>query len=229
LLLVVAALVVVLTVTGHSNNTRLPSASGSAAQRQEATSSSSTTTKASTTTSSPAAAKTTPPTTSVATKSVTTESPVTDPPARTDTDPSTAPAAANVVFAWASKYEGNMETLGSDEENINVADDALKNSVGGTAPLNYSPVLSASQQLSSDVATDQKLPAIPDSKAQSYWTTELADFAVAAAYYFQGFTDSAKGDTADGPALIQQGDTQVEHAEIQGNDLASRLSVAESR
>jgi hypothetical protein len=211
LLLVVAALVVVLTVTGHSGDATLPSASGSAAQRQEAT-----TTPTTTTTTTPAA------------KPVTTEPLVTDPPVQRHTDSTTVPTAAGEVFVWASKYENNMETLDSDEEHIDVADNELKESIGGTAPLDYSPVLSASQQLASDVATDQKLPAIPDPEAQSYRIAELADLAVAAAYYFQGFADSANGDTADGPALIQKGDTQVDQADIQENDLENRLSVAES-
>jgi Protein of unknown function (DUF2510) len=209
LLLVVAALVVVLTVTGHSGDTRLPSASGSAAHRQEATTPTTTTT--------PAA------------KPVTTEPRVTDPPVQTHTDPSTVSTAGGEVFAWASQYEGNMEMLATDEENIDVADNELKESIGGTAPLDYSPALSASQQLASDVATDQKLPAIPDPQAQSHRTTELADLAVAAAYYFQGFADDANGDIADGPALIQKGGTQVDRADIQENDLENRLSVAESR
>ena len=183
LLVVVAALVVVLTVTGHSGDTSLPSASGSAAERQETTLSSPTPT----TTSTQGLATTTPTTTTTpAAEPVATKPLVTDPPVHAHTDPSIAATAAGEVFAWTSKYEGNMETLDTDEENIDIADNELKGSIGGTAPLDYSPVLSASQQLASDVATDQKLPAIPDPKAQSYRTTELADLAVAAAYYFQG-------------------------------------------
>jgi Protein of unknown function (DUF2510) len=209
LLLVAAALVAVLTVTGHSGDAPLPSASGSSAQRQQAT-----------TTSTQAVGTTT---------QTTTTAPVaTDPPVQPHADPSTVATAAGEVFAWTSKYEGNIETLDTDEETIDVADNELKESSGGTAPLDYSPVLSASQQLGSDVATDQKLPAIPDPKAQSYRTAELADLALAAAYYFQGFSDSANGDAAGGPALIQKADTEVDQADIQENNLENRLSVAES-
>jgi hypothetical protein len=136
--------------------------------------------------------------------------------------------AAREVAGWSSQYEGNMKGLGTDEESIDVANDELKASSGGDAAHNYSTALSAAQQLSSDVATDQKLPAIPDAVAESYWTTELSDLAVAAGAYFQGFTDSANGNPTAGAALIQQGAAQVRRAQIRGNDLVSRLSAAES-
>jgi len=134
----------------------------------------------------------------------TTTTPTTGQPVHTRTD---LPATAKEVSMWSSQYENNMRDLGTDEESIDVANDELKTSNGGAAPHNYSAALSAAQQLSSDVSTDQKLPAIPDSEAESYWTTELSDLAVAAAAYFQGFTDSANGNTTAGTALIQQGDT----------------------
>jgi hypothetical protein len=137
-------------------------------------------------------------------------------------------AAAREVAAWSSQYEGNMKDLGTDEESIDVADDELKARSGGDAAHNYSTALSAAQQLSSDVATDQKLPAIPDAEAESYWTTELSDLALAAGAYFHGFTDSANGNTTAGAALIQQGTAQVRQAQIRGNDLVSRLSAAAS-
>lgn len=85
------------------------------------------------------------------------------------------------MAAWSSQYEDNMKDLGTDEAGIDVTDDELKVSSGGVARHNYSAALSAAQQLSSDVATDQKLPAIPDSEAESYWTTELSDLALSAA------------------------------------------------
>jgi Protein of unknown function (DUF2510) len=136
--------------------------------------------------------------------------------------------AAREVAAWSSQYEGNMKDLGTDEESIDVADDELKTSNGGGASHDYSTALSAAQQLSSDVATDQKLPAIPDAVAESAWTTELSDLAVAAGAYFQGFTDSAHGNPTAGAALIQQGVAQVRQAQVRGNNLVSRLSAAES-
>ena len=157
--------------------------------------------------------------------STTTTTLTTDQPVHTRTD---IPTVAKEVSTWSSQYEDNMRDLGTDEESIDVANDEMKTSNGGVAPHNYSAALSAAQQLSSDVSTDQKLPAIPDSEAESYWTTELSDLAVAAAAYFQGFTDSANGNTTAGTALIQQGDTQVNQAEIRGNELVSRLSAAES-
>jgi hypothetical protein len=137
-------------------------------------------------------------------------------------------AAAREVAAWSSQYESNMKDLGTDEETIDVADDELRASSKGDAAHNYSTALSAAQQLSSDVAADQKIPAIPDAQAESYWTTELSDLAVAAGAYFEGFTDSANGNPTAGAALIQQGATQVRQAQIRGNDLVSRLSAAES-
>jgi uncharacterized protein DUF2510 len=137
-------------------------------------------------------------------------------------------AAAKAVAAWSAQYEGNMKDLGTDEENIDVADDELKASRGGDAAHNFSTALAAAQQLSSDVATDQKLPAIPDGVAESYWTTELSDLAVAAGAYFQGFTDSSNGNPTAGAALIEQGAGQVRQAQIRGNDLVSRLSAAGS-
>jgi hypothetical protein len=144
------------------------------------------------------------------------------------TNPATLTVVAKEVAAWSSQYESNMKDLGTDEAGIDVADDELKASSGDVARHNYSTALSAAQQLSSDVATDQKLPAIPDADAESEWTTELADLAVSAADYFQGFTDGANGNTTAGSALIQQGDTRMHQAEIRGNDLVSRLSAAES-
>jgi hypothetical protein len=146
----------------------------------------------------------------------------------TSTNPATVPTSAKEVAAWSSQYENNLKDLGTDEEGIDVADDEVKTSSGGVARQNYSAALSAAQQLSSDVASNQNLPAIPDSQAQSYWTAELSDLAVAAADYFQGFTDGANGNTTAGTALIQQGHTQMNQAEIRGNDLVSRLSAAES-
>jgi len=140
------------------------------------------------------------------------------------TDPPTP--AAKDVEAWSSQYEDNMKVLGTDEESISVADDELKADSGGAR--NDSSAVSAAQKLSSDVATDQKVPSIPDPEAESNWGTELSDSAVAAAAFFQGFTDSANGNTAAGTALIQQGDGQLKQAEIQGNDLVSRLSAVES-
>ena len=136
--------------------------------------------------------------------------------------------AAKEVAAWISQYEDNMRALGTDEEGIDVADDELKGSSGGHAAHNYSTALSAAQHLSSDVAIDQKVPAIPDPAAQSDWSTELSDLAVAAAAYFQGFTDTASGKTAAGTVLIQQGERQVNQAEIRANDLVSRLSAVDS-
>ena len=93
---------------------------------------------------------------------------------------------------------------------------------------NYSTALSAAQQLTSDVAVDQKVPPIPDPAAESDWSTELSDLAVAAAAYFQGFTDGANAKTAAGANLIQQGEKQVTQAEIRVDDLVSRLSAIES-
>jgi hypothetical protein len=142
------------------------------------------------------------------------------------TDPPT-PAAGDVA-AWTSQYEDNMRVLGTDEESIDVADDELKGSSGGEAAHNYSTALSAAQQLTSDVAEDQKVPPIPDPAAESDWSTELSDLAVAAAAYFQGFTDGANAKTAAGTNLIQQGEKQVTQAEIRGDDLVSRLSAIES-
>jgi hypothetical protein len=135
---------------------------------------------------------------------------------------------AREVAAWSAQYEGNMKGLGTDEESIEVADDEVKASRGGDAAHNFSTALAAAQQLSSDVATDQKLPAIPDGVAESDWTTELSDLAVAAGAYFQGFSDSSNGNPTAGAALIQQGAAQVRQAQIRGNDLVSRLSAAGS-
>ena len=121
-----------------------------------------------------------------------------------------------------------MEALATDEEGIDVAYDNVEKSAGGSAPLNYSPALSAAQQLAADVAADQRLPVIPDSRAQSSWTTELSDLAVAAATYIEGLTDDEDGNATDGAALMQQGTKQVNEAQAQGNELRSSLSAAKS-
>jgi hypothetical protein len=137
-------------------------------------------------------------------------------------------AAAREVAAWSSQYEGNMKDLGTDEETIDVAGDEVKTGSGSDASRDYSTALAAAQQLSTDVVADQKLPAIPDAKAESDWTTELSYLAVAAGAYFQGFTDSANGNPTAGAALIQQGATQMRKAQVRGNDLVGRLSAAQS-
>jgi hypothetical protein len=133
------------------------------------------------------------------------------------------------VTAWDEEYTGNQETLNSDVENIDTADEELLESIGGSGPLNYGPVLSASQQLASDVAIAQRLPAIPEATAESYWTTDLSDLAAAATDYLNGFTDNQNGDTTDGPPLIQQGSTAIQQATIQDSDLVSRLTVDEDQ
>jgi hypothetical protein len=112
-----------------------------------------------------------------------------------------------------------VEALGTDEEGIEVASDDLEKSIGGSAPVNYAPALVAAQRLASDVAADQRLPAIPDSKTQSHWTTELSDLAVAAAMYIEGFTDDENGNASGGAALVQQANMQVHEAQTQGNEL----------
>jgi hypothetical protein len=114
--------------------------------------------------------------------------------------------------------------LATDEQSIDAAENELARGSGGTAPPDYSAALAAAQHLSSDVAQDQRLPAIPAAGAQSTWTIELSDLAVAAATYYEGFTDDANGEMSVGAALVRQGDAQVNQAEIQGNDLAKGLS-----
>jgi hypothetical protein len=141
--------------------------------------------------------------------------------------PTTSPTTST-LSAWESKYEGSVEALATDEESIDVAYDNVEKGAGGSAPLDYSPALSAAQRLAADGAADQRLPVIPDSRAESYWTTELSDLAVAAATYIEGLTDDEDGNATDGAALMQQGTTQVNKAQSQGNELRSSLSAAKS-
>jgi hypothetical protein len=144
--------------------------------------------------------------------------------------PSTIPIPAeNPVTAWNSQHYGNIETLDNDIQNINTAHDELVQSIGGNGPLNYGPVLTASQQLAADVATCEKVAAIPDAQAEADWSAELSDLARAAADYTQGFTDNENGGgvSTDGPTLIQQASTEVDQAQIAEGNLQSRLSVAE--
>jgi hypothetical protein len=137
------------------------------------------------------------------------------------TEPTTTPTPAQAVQAWQEHYEGNIQTLDSDQENIDTADQELEQSGG-----NYSPLFSAIHQLASDVATAQALPAIPDSQAEADWTAELSDLATAATDFNQGFTDISNGDATDGVPLKQSAETETDQAQIQENDLDSRLSVA---
>jgi hypothetical protein len=136
---------------------------------------------------------------------------------QSNSNESTVSTAVGEVSAWAVKYQGTLRTLDADEQHIESADNELKQ----TVPPNYSPAVSAAQQLVADVATDQRLPAIPNSEAESYWTVELSDLTVAAAAYFEGFTDEANGNAADGSNLVHQADLQVERAEIQESHLRS--------
>jgi hypothetical protein len=178
-------------------------------------------------TTSTSSSTTTTTTTSTSTPAAPTIPTLISPPEPTYTIPTTPPTPP--VTAWSEKYTGNEETLNSDVENIDTADQELLQSIGGSSPLNYEPILSASQQLASDVVTAQHLPAIPDTTAESYWSTDLSDLAVAAADYLNGFTDNQNGDTTDGPPLIQQGSTEIQQATIQDTDLVSRLTVDEDQ
>ena len=164
-------------------------------------------------------------TTAVTTTTKPASAPITIP---TTPAPSTIPIPPeNPVTAWNGQHYGNIETLDNDIQNISTADQELEQSIGGSGPLNYGPVLTASQQLASDVATCEKVAAIPDAQAEADWSSELSDLAQAAADYTKGFTDNANGDTTDGPPLIQRAGTEVEQAQIAEGNLRSRLSVAE--
>ena len=164
-------------------------------------------------------------TTAVTTTTKPASAPITIP---TTPAPSTIPIPPeNPVTAWNGQHYGNIETLDNNIQNISTADQELEQSIGGSGPLNYGPVLTASQQLASDVATCEKVAAIPDAQAEADWSSELSDLAQAAADYTKGFTDNANGDTTDGPPLIQRAGTEVEQAQIAEGNLRSRLSVAE--
>ena len=209
---------------------------GSSGKKNQLTAASQSTTVSTPPTTEPSVVTTAPPSATTPSTSPVVTSPATTPLAAASpsptyaipSPPTTVETPAQAVQAWEWKNIGYLETLDNDGSNINTADQEAEQSIGQGSAVNDGPLVAAVQQLASDVATAQSLPPVPDSAAESYWSADLSDLANGAADYKKAIADLEGGDTADGAALNQQGDTETEQAQIQQNDLQSRLSVAES-
>jgi len=122
---------------------------------------------------------------------------------------STPPPSSAALAGWAAQYGDTVTTLEADVSAVEAAEP--------TPSGDYTAVVGSWEQLASDVASAQTLPAVPDATVEASWNDGLTELAGAVEDWLGSLTSTAPpsgtvADTArfdEGSSLFTEGTTDL--------------------